>query len=178
MKNVKMIVAVDMKNGIGYQDSLPWPKNSADMEWFRNSTEGHVVLMGGATAKSLPKALRNRVNIVYTNRGENLPKEFGKIWGTPEDSIKLLDNTYGDTATIWIIGGAQTYEKFADFADELYITVFPSIFECDTYLSQDVIDKFPYKIEHQQYDQLDFMVLSKEDKLNVSTEETVRDDSE
>lgn len=163
MKNVKMIVAMDRKNGIGFQNELPWPKNSADLEWFRNSTTPGVVLMGGNTALSLKRALRDRTNIVYTDREAGLPKEFGKIWGEPEECLEHLSSVYADQ-TIWIIGGAKTYEIFAEYADELYLTIFPTIFECDTFLSKSVLEQFAYKKEHHQYENLDFVILTKDEE--------------
>ena len=63
---VKMILAVDEGNAIGWDDgSLPW-KIPADMKRFKELTTGHDVLMGWKTFISLrrPHGLPNRTNAV------------------------------------------------------------------------------------------------------------------
>lgn len=162
--SVKMIVAIDRQNGIGKENGLPWPRKKSDMEWFQNATIGHVVLMGRKTAESIPRALKDRINIVFSARKlKHLDPEFGQISGEPEDVIEYLVNKYAEQ-DIWIIGGAQTYQTFAKYAEELFITIFPSIYESDTYLPNSVIDQFPYLKERHSYDGLEFVVMSKKEK--------------
>ena len=66
-----IIVAVDEKNGIGKENTIPW-KCKSDMKYFRETTlktkkEGlkNIIVMGRKTYKSLPiKPLPNRINII------------------------------------------------------------------------------------------------------------------
>ena len=64
------IVHADKEWGIGKNNDMMFslPK---DMKFFRESTLGHTVVMGGKTLRSFPnqKPLKNRVNIVLT-RGQ------------------------------------------------------------------------------------------------------------
>ena len=65
---IKAILAHDAKYGIGKDNDLPWPKNEADMKWFKAMTLNHTVVMGRKTWDSLPfKPLPNRHNIIVTS---------------------------------------------------------------------------------------------------------------
>ena len=45
----KAIMAVDDKGGISRDGSMPWPKNSSDLKWFKKNTLNAIVIMGRAT---------------------------------------------------------------------------------------------------------------------------------
>ena len=67
---VTAIVHVDRKWGIGKNNDMMFSL-PLDMKFFRQTTMGHTVVMGGNTLRSFPnqKPLKNRVNIVLT-RGQ------------------------------------------------------------------------------------------------------------
>ena len=46
---IKAIMAVDDKGGVSKNGSMPWPKNTADLKWFKNHTINNVVIMGKLT---------------------------------------------------------------------------------------------------------------------------------
>ena len=65
---IKAILACDQDWGIGKDGDLPWPHNTEDLKWFKESTIGGVVVMGKSTWNSLPrKPLPNRKNIIITS---------------------------------------------------------------------------------------------------------------
>ena len=68
---MKAIVAVDKYWGIGKKNDLLF-SIPADMKYFREKTNGKVVIMGSNTLKSFPggNPLKNRVNIVLYPGGE------------------------------------------------------------------------------------------------------------
>ena len=41
---IKAIMAVDEKGGISKGQSMPWPKNSIDLKWFKENTINNIVL--------------------------------------------------------------------------------------------------------------------------------------
>ena len=51
---IRAILAHDAYWGIGKDGDLPWPKNPDDLKWFKECTEGGVVVMGKTTWDSLP----------------------------------------------------------------------------------------------------------------------------
>ena len=67
---IRAIVHADREWGIGKDNDMMFslPK---DMKFFRETTSGHTVVLGGNTLRSFPngKPLKNRVNIVLS-RGQ------------------------------------------------------------------------------------------------------------
>lgn len=130
---IKMIVAVDQGNAIGWADGrLPW-KIPYDMKRFKEKTTGHTVVMGRTTYQSLnmPDGLPNRKNVVLTRRPySEVRGQFGNV-----DIISSLDyvdlivkqesqGTERDSV-VWIIGGASVYAEALErqMVDELHVTL-------------------------------------------------------
>ena len=67
---IKAIAHVDRDWGIGKGNDMMFSL-PRDMKFFRETTLGHTVVMGGNTLRSFPngKPLKNRVNIVLS-RGQ------------------------------------------------------------------------------------------------------------
>ena len=71
---IKAIMAVDDKGGISKGSSMPWPKNSNDLKWFKKNTENQIVVMGSKTWEDpfMPTPLANRINILVTSKDYSL----------------------------------------------------------------------------------------------------------
>lgn len=112
---VRMILCCDYQGNIGRNNDLLF-KMKEDMKFFRESTTGHVVVMGYNTWLSLgEKPLPNRTNIVlYDEEIE------GVI--TSNDMKKVIEE-YKDE-DVYIIGGAFVYNQALemDIVDEILIT--------------------------------------------------------
>jgi dihydrofolate reductase len=125
---IKMIVAVDQGNAIGWADGrLPW-KIPYDMKRFKEKTTGGIVVMGRTTYQTLnmPDGLPNRQNFVLTRRPySEVRGQFGNV-----DIISSLDYVVDRAASvpdgrdIWIIGGASVYAEAIEkqLIDELHVT--------------------------------------------------------
>lgn len=133
---VRAIFAADNAWGIGKAGTLPWPKNSADLRWFRECTEGNIVMMGRRTWQdaALPKPLPNRYNIVVSDRGLESQDTRPNIV-IPRNLVKsYLDSIDRD---IWVIGGAQLLNSVIDNIEELWISRIQGTYNCDTHISFD-----------------------------------------
>ena len=65
--NLNIILNRDNKNNIGIDGELIYHIKE-DLEWFKETTIGHIVIMGYNTWVSLPKKpLNKRINIVISN---------------------------------------------------------------------------------------------------------------
>lgn len=131
--SVNAIMAVENNLGIGFDNRLPWPHNKKDMNWFKTSTTGHVIIMGRKTWESFgSKSLPNRKNVVATN---------GYVDGDPDmivrgdiaDIINEVQNKYTGL-DIFIIGGANLYRQALPHCDKLYITRVKGTYKCDTFM--------------------------------------------
>lgn len=124
---VNLIVACDLKNGIGYQGGLPW-KCKPDLQRFRELTMGKTIIMGRKTYEGLPK-LDGRQMIVITSKIDLINDENVKTCDNLRDAIAL------GGADSWIIGGGMLYAKAINEAivRRIYITRIHDKYTCDTW---------------------------------------------
>lgn len=130
---ISMTVSVDKNFGIGLKNrlliSIP-----EDMKYFKQLTEGKIVIMGYNTYESLPhKPLPNRINIVLTRKQIEL--EGAIVKHSLEAVLELIERDYGDQE-VFIIGGQCVYGQFLPYADRLYLTHIFEDFEADSFFPQ------------------------------------------
>lgn len=128
---MKAIAAVDKNWAIGNKNRL-LTSIPADMKFFREKTNGHVVVMGRKTLESFPNGLplKNRTNIVLTaNRSYQV--KGAVIVHTQEELLEELKNY--DSEDIYIIGGESIYRMMIPYCDTAYITKIDHAYEADTY---------------------------------------------
>jgi Dihydrofolate reductase len=63
---IKAILACDKRGGVSKEGSIPWPKNTKDLSWFKKNTPNHVVVMGSKTwiDPLMPWPPANRINLL------------------------------------------------------------------------------------------------------------------
>jgi dihydrofolate reductase len=151
----RIIAAASLNGVIGQNNELPWGHDyPEDLKFFKEKTQGTIVVMGRKTFESIGKALPNRRNIVITSRAladtniETRPSLY--------EALKICDGT------TWIIGGAQVYQEALQYVDELYITTIPKIITGNglVYMPYVNPDMFLQNDEHIE--------LSKDKKLYVN----------
>ena len=126
---LKMIVAADRGNAIGWSDGrLPWALKS-DMRRFKELTSGHDIVMGRMTYLSLglPNGLPNRRNVVLTKQPySEVRGQFGDVEIISSfDWIRAHQACLGcQPPDLWIIGGAKVYAEALEkqIVDEIYFT--------------------------------------------------------
>lgn len=110
-----IIAAIGKNNELGKNNGLIFHIKE-DMNFFRETTTGHQVVMGYNTWKSLPSKLKNRHNIVISEK---------KITG-PDEVITDLNAFIAKNQTskeeIFVIGGGMIYREFLPYAKNLYLT--------------------------------------------------------
>lgn len=105
-----------------------------ELQYFRECTLGHVLLMGRKTYESLPKKLDRRIVVKNTRAWVQMPDQVNL-----ENQLLACVDYSNDLNTdiIFICGGNQTYRATEDIADELWITeVHQEYPEADTYYNQ------------------------------------------
>ena len=133
------IVAIAKNYAIGKDGKLPW-HYSADLKFFKETTTGSAIVMGSNTWRSLGKPLPNRLNIVLS-RSNSIESQPGVLLlRSREEVIALSQYLKSD---LFIIGGAKTFEAFADSVDEWIVTRIPETVEgADVYMPGDFLDSF------------------------------------
>lgn len=130
------IVAISINYAIGKDGKLPW-HYGADLKFFKETTIGNVVVMGANTWRSIGRPLPNRLNIVLSRSGRvDAPETVIKLSSKAEvvELAKYIDRD------IFIIGGAHTYEDFADVIDQWIVTFVPiEVADADTFMAVDFL---------------------------------------
>lgn len=115
---IRAIVHADKQWGIGKNNDMMFslPK---DMKFFRTTTLGHTVVMGGNTLRSFPngKPLKNRVNIVLS-RGQVCDE---CIFVRDMDALKAEMKARKDE-DIFVIGGGSIYRELLPYCHEALVT--------------------------------------------------------
>lgn len=130
---MNIIVACDENLAIGNEGKLLCYLPE-DLKYFKEKTNGKVVVMGRKTMESLPngKPLKNRINYVLTRNSNSVFDGFEAITGLGMLNYKLLEQNIKDE-DVWIIGGGEIYNTFLPICDMLYVTEIEKTFKADTY---------------------------------------------
>ena len=112
---------------MGRGGSLPWHLPE-DLKHFKRLTTGKPVVMGRKTFESIGRPLPNRRNIVLTRNAHYVPQGVEVARSVRE----VFDLTAGDPE-IAVIGGAQIFNEFADYADAAFVTEIDAEIDGDTY---------------------------------------------
>ena len=115
---IRAIVHADKEWGIGKDNDMMFSL-PADMKFFRQTTLGHTVVMGGNTLRSFPggNPLKNRVNIVLS-RGQ--VRDDCVIVRSYDELFKELKKRKDED--IYIIGGGEIYKALLPYCDEALVT--------------------------------------------------------
>lgn len=157
---IKAIVHADREWGIGKDNDMMFslPK---DMKFFRETTLGHVVVMGGNTLRSFPnqKPLKNRVNIVLS-RGQ---VRDDCVIVRSYDELKAEMKRY-ENQDVYVIGGGAVYKELLPYCHEALVTkvdaiggatvFFPNLDENENFVCVDdgeSIDDNGYTIRFTRY---------------------------
>lgn len=125
------IVAVDRNWAIGNENrllcSIP-----ADMKFFRETTAGHVVVMGRKTLESFPggRPLKKRVNVVITGKPD-YEKEGAVIVHSVPEALEYLAQYPAEE--VFVIGGDSIYRQMLPYCDTAYVTSIDASFPADTW---------------------------------------------
>ena len=134
---INAIFAADSHGGIGKNGSLPWPKNSEDLRWFKQNTVGHIVVMGGNTWRDplMPKPLPGRINVVITS--QTIDTAGVIVYnGNYKEHLLELQSQHPDK-DIYIIGGASLFRDTQDIVERVLLTKFTESYECDVGMDLD-----------------------------------------
>ncbi len=157
---MQFIVAVDENWGIGKDggmlDHLP-----KDLAFFKETTSGHVVVMGRKTLESFPggKPLPNRLHIVLTqNPDYRVPEGVLLVHSLKELDAQLKALGRDD---IFVIGGASVYATLLDVCEGGYVTHISKAY--------DGVQKYFPNLDDKAHWQLKETIKKEEDKGRALT---------
>lgn len=139
------VVACSENRVIGAAGDIPPWHLDEDMKFFRDTTKGHIMIMGRKTFDSFKgKALPNRYHIVITR--DPSQKHFESTEKSPvvfvaslEEAVahaKLHTDKWGDE--VFIIGGGEIYKQALEkgLTDKILLTLVHRHFDGDTFYPQ------------------------------------------
>ena len=136
---------------IGNGNQIPWHLPE-DFKWFKQTTTGHVIVMGRKTFESIGKPLPNRETVVLSR------SDFSYPGVKTISSLEELPTQIGDKQ-VFICGGAKIYEQALPLCSELFLTLvkrevqgdafFPR-FEDQFVLAEEIRDTTEFKILRYQ----------------------------
>jgi dihydrofolate reductase len=115
---ISCIVAMAENNVIGNENQIPWYL-PADLQYFKNTTLGHTVIMGRKCYESIGKPLPKRTNIIITRDAYFISSNC-LIARSIGEALEMAHRN--NEKEVFIIGGGQIYEQSKDMWDRLYIT--------------------------------------------------------
>ena len=145
---------MDLERGIGKNNDLMWHL-PLDMKFFKETTLGHIVVMGRKNWDSIPlryRPLSERENVVLTRN-----KSF-----TADDCVVLhnLDEVWEkykneEERIVFIIGGGEIYRQAleSNLIDEMYITHVNKTYNAETFFPE--FDLRKWKVEVLQMHEKD-----------------------
>ena len=128
MNPFKAIAAMSENRVIGRGKEIPW-HIPEDFKWFKETTMGHVLVMGRCTFESIGKALPGRETMVLT-RGDFSHPDVTVIRSVDEVTPKL------EGRTAFIAGGAQIYDQALPHCSDLFLTLVKREVEGDVFFPE------------------------------------------
>ena len=140
---IKAIMAVDEKGGVSKGTSMPWPRNSQDLNWFKSHTLNNIVVMGRVTwiDPFMPSPLNSRINVLITNQKSELyPGADFYIKGDLINELKNIQSNYSNK-DMFIIGGPEILNQVFNLVNEFYLTRIYGNYNCEKFIDLNKIEK-------------------------------------
>lgn len=166
---IKLLVAIDQNNGIGYQQDLLY-KIPADLKRFKDITTGQIVLFGMQSFKSLPvDKLPNRLNVVLTRNKDYVPPIGVFKMNSIQQVLNHYETTNDNDKDLIVCGGSAVYEAMLPHADEVLLTYIDKAADkADTFFNRKLLEELFYitKFERNycEKNQLDFYYVTCKNK--------------
>ena len=156
---ISIIAAIGKNRELGLNGALIFHIKE-DLQFFKEMTINHPVIMGRKTFESIGRPLPNRKNYVITHNPESLPDSVELV----SDLVEFLEEHQTDNEEIFVIGGSSVYELALPYAENIYLTEINATSKADTFFpkfnksnySRKVIkkgkeDDLTYQFVHYKY---------------------------
>ena len=135
---VSQIVAMSQNRAIGKGNRLPW-NIPEDMQYFKNKTNGHCVVMGRKTFASMgSKPLPNRLNVVVTKK-QDLQNTKVQVVHSIKEAMDFCRQQIQKKIwpeEVFICGGSEIYRQTSDITDRIYLTLIEQNYDGDTFFPE------------------------------------------
>ena len=156
---VIFLVALDKNNLMGCSNTIPW-HYAEDVKRFKRITTGYPIVMGRKTWESLPiHPLPNRINIVLTRSTSYNTDGKAEVFNNLKEVLTKF-NTYDK---IYVIGGAEVFNAYIQYADILDVTKIDAEYSGDVYWHG--VDSDAWELQSSTVNgELDFRIYARKGK--------------
>ena len=128
---MQLIAAVDKNWAIGNGNKL-LVRIPEDQKFFRETTMGHVVVLGRKTLDEFPNGLplKGRTNIILS-RDHDYKVKDGIVVHSEEELFEELKKY--DSKDVFVIGGESVYKMLYPYCDTAHITKIDYSYQADKY---------------------------------------------
>lgn len=142
---ISQIAAMSKNRVIGVKNDLPW-NIPEDMKFFKDTTRGHICIMGRKTFESMgAKPLPKRLNVIVTRQKDYAP-EGTVVFSSVEEALEFAKQEIKKKSEwgneIFICGGGEIYAQTLPLADRVYLTVIDKEYEGDAFFPELKISEF------------------------------------
>ncbi len=114
---MKAIAAMAENRVIGNQGKIPWHLPE-DFKWFKQTTLGHILVMGRRTYESIGRPLPGRETWILSRTRFTAP---GTRTVTSVEELATLSQK--ETREIWVAGGSEIYALLLPHCSDLYLSL-------------------------------------------------------
>nr|AIA19201.1 Dihydrofolate reductase [uncultured bacterium]AIA19214.1 Dihydrofolate reductase [uncultured bacterium] len=130
---VSQIAAMAKNRVIGKNNSLPW-KLPEDLKFFKEKTDGKILIMGRKTFESLPGHLPNRFHIVISRSPIESDEEDVRFVTSIDEALKVAEEMTEEwPEEVFVVGGGEIYQQTLHLVDKIYLTIIDQEIEGDAY---------------------------------------------
>jgi dihydrofolate reductase len=119
------IAAMAKNRVIGVDNKLPW-NIPEDMQYFRDKTKGHIMIMGRKTFESFGgKPLPGRMHIVITRSAKfKFEHPLVRVVNSLDAAVKeAAKHTLQYGKEVFVIGGGEIYRAALPILNRIYLTI-------------------------------------------------------
>ena len=155
------IAAMSENRVIGKDGGLPW-RIPEDFKFFKDTTMGHIMLMGRKTFASMG-VLPGRLSVIISRQKDFQP-EGAHVFSSIEEALTFCRTKtaeYGDE--VFIVGGGDIYRQMMPITDRIYLTEIHQPFQGDAHFPEFSASEFK-ETERRHRDQpvpFDFVIYER-----------------
>jgi dihydrofolate reductase len=140
------IAAMAKNRVIGVNGKLPWDLPE-DMKFFKETTMGHIMIMGRKTFESMPGVLPKRFHIVISRSKEyKFEHKNVLVVDSIESAIsaakKQMESQPAWGKEVFIIGGGEIFKQAMKYTNKLYLTIIDKDFSGDSFFPELDLNQF------------------------------------
>lgn len=143
------IVATDQKRAIGKDNKLPWHLPE-DLKFFKETTQGKIMIMGRKTFDSIGRLLPGRLHIVITRQDKNSDNNQLRFVSSLDKAIELAKSLIGPwPEEVFILGGGEIFQQSVHLVNRIYLTRIEKTVEGDCFYP--VVDFSLFELKSQNH---------------------------